>query len=399
MSHRELSVKITKGLDKTTKKKGGIYFTPKTTVEHNLKLLEPHLRTTKTVLEPSCGSCEFVMSINEKYPKAKITAIENNKRIYDDVKHLSEDANIDVYHQDFLKWQTSQKFDLIIGNPPYFVMKKGDVEKSYHDYYEGRPNIFIMFIIKSLGLLTKSGILSFVLPKSFLNSSYYNKTRKFIYQRYKIIDIVECQDNYIDTKQQTVIVIIQNRTPPKSCQMVLEMGNQYIFGTKDTISKLKPLLHNSTTLKELGFEVKVGTVIWNEHKDILTDDTSKTRLIYSSDIANHTLVTKKYKNCQKRNFINKIGQNGPLLVINRGYGVGSYKFEYCVVDIEGEYLIENHLICIRHTSCKEPELLRELYEKITKSFRDNRTGLFIKLYFGNNAINTTEINTILPIYF
>ena len=36
----------------------------------------------------------------------------------------------------------------------------------------------------------------------------------------------------------------------------------------------------------MGFKVSVGNVVWNQHKKILTDDSSKTRLIYSSDIVN-----------------------------------------------------------------------------------------------------------------
>ena len=40
-----------------------------------------------------------------------------------------------------------------------------------------------------------------------------------------------------------------------------------------------------------------------------------------------------------------------------------------------------------------------MYEKVIKSLKDERTQEFIKLYFGNNAINTTELNYILPIYY
>ena len=42
--------------------------------------------------------------------------------------------------------------------------------------------------------------------------------------------------------------------------------------------------------------------------------------------------------------------------------------------------------------------LIDKYIQIYKSFSDERTAEFIKLYFGNNAINTTELSNILPIY-
>ena len=101
---------------------------------------------------------------------------------------------------------------------------------------------------------------------------------------------------------------------------------------------------------------------------------------------------------KKKNYIDKTGESGPLLVLNRGYGVGQYKFEYCLLDLNYDYLIENHLICIRYLGEVPDEELIQKYSSIIKSFSNKKTQEFIKIYFGNNAINTTEINYILPIF-
>ena len=71
-----------------------------------------------------------------------------------------------IKNTDFINHECNKKYNLIIGNPPYYVMKKC-VDKKYYQYFTGRPNIFILFIIKCLSLLETDGILSFVLPKSF----------------------------------------------------------------------------------------------------------------------------------------------------------------------------------------------------------------------------------------
>ena len=84
--------------------------------------------------------------------------------------------------------------------------------------------------------------------------------------------------------------------------------------------------------------------------------------------------------------------------MNRGYGVGKYKFEYSLLDISSEYLIENHLICIRYKDGIDDTELVKKYKTIMKSLSNKKTQEFIKTYFGNNAINTTEINYILPIF-
>ena len=90
-----------------------------------------------------------------------------------------------------------------------------------------------------------------------------------------------------------------------------------------------------------------------------------------------------------------------MLLINRGYGVGKYNFEYYLLNREEntEYLIENHLICIKYKKDKKnKEELICLYDKIIQSFENKKTEEFINLYFGNNAINTTELCEMLPIY-
>ena len=209
------------------------------------------------------------------------------------------------------------KYDLIIGNPPFFVMKKKDVNKSYYNYFEGRPNIFVLFIIKSLSMLNEDGILSFILPKNFLNCLYYDKTRKHIESNYEILNIVECNDNYIETQQETILLIVQKK---KSTQEnhIMNIGGYTIFGTVETIEKIKSYYVGSKRLCDLDFSVYVGNVVWNQCKSQLTSDSTKTLLIYSSDIKDGTLEIQTYKNKDKKNYIDKPGNTDPLLIINRG---------------------------------------------------------------------------------
>jgi adenine-specific DNA-methyltransferase len=130
-------------------------------------------------------------------------------------------SKLRILNEDFLNYQISTEYHFIVGNPPYFVMKKSDVDKSFYDYFDGRPNIFILFIVKSLSLLKENGILAFVLPQNFLNCLYYNKTRQYINNYFTILQILECDDEYLDTKQKTIIVIIQ-----KKKQTILLFGKQ-----------------------------------------------------------------------------------------------------------------------------------------------------------------------------
>ena len=86
------------------------------------------------------------------------------------------------------------------------------------------------------------------------------------------------------------------------------------------------------------------------------------------------------------------------MVVNRGYGKGKYKFSYCLIDTDKEYLVENHLICIKSLEDLSRDLLLEKYMLIIESLKSEKTKKFIELYCGNNALNTTELRDIVPIY-
>lgn len=392
-NYSPLSIKLSVSLDKETRKNEGIFFTSQSIVQDCIRQVLPFTQST-SILEPSCGSGEFISALLENNNGLHITGIEHNAAIYEEVKAFEtpKHPNTKIIHGDFLKVKHDKKYDLIIGNPPYFVIKKDTVDDIYLDYFDGRPNIFILFILKSLALLADNGVLCFVLPNNFLNCLYYDKTRQYIVKNFTIINIFEAKGDFIDTQQETIIVVFQNKSPLTTSPYKLAFRENIIFGVQDSIISLQTLVKGSTTLHDMGFSVSVGNIVWNQKKTILTDDSTATRLIYSSDIKKGSVGMETYKNTEKKNYINLQGTTGKILLVNRGYGVGKYKFEFALYESSNPYLIENHIICISGPDTNDT------FEKIIKSFKDKRTHQFIDLYFKNNAINVRELANILPIY-
>jgi len=387
-------------LSKKDKKKFGIFFTPEAIVKKAWELLRKYELKLDNVLEPSSGSCNLLKPIFNK-DNINITCVELNKVIYRTLK-IKKNENFFIFNQDFLKFRTEKKFDLIIGNPPYKVVRKNKVDIEYHQYFTGRPNIFALFLIKSLKLLNKNGILCFVLPLNFQNCSYYNKLRFFLVANYQILDVVDCSsETFSETKQATLILILKNQSEVNNKDFIFTRNNSINIFPREKVLILNDLIKGSTTLHDLGFTVSTGNVVWNQHKQKLTDfatNSHSTRLIYNFNIKNNELFFENKKHMTKKPFLSKLGNNKMLLVVNRGSQGGKYQFNFCLIDVKYAYLLENHLLSIDFVNNLSKAKRLFLFKKIIKSFQKTKTKVFLDTYLGTSTLNCTELKHILPIY-
>jgi methylase of polypeptide subunit release factors len=401
--YSQLSINITQQLSKDEKKEYGIFITPRVIVQKLvssvLKYSSQNKINIQTVLEPSCGTCEIVNYCDNIFNEIHIDAIELNNKIYENIKNLTFKNSVRIINEDFIYSLQPNKYDLIIGNPPYFVLEKGyKIPEQMEPYISGRPNIFGLFIIQAISMLSENGILAFIIPKSFLNSVYYSKIRNYIRETCEIIEIIDFEkDNkFIDTQQSTFGIILKN-VYKEECNYSIKFNDNFMF-TNDALY-LKSLLEGTTTLKKLGLGVRTGNIVWNQHKDELTDDPNETILIYNTNLTKeHTIELKTFKNDEKHQYIKKDGRIDPILVVNRGNGNSAYKLNYALITNMGPYLIENHLNEIYPIEQIKKQSLIVLFNKIIQSFENPKTQQFIDLFLGNNGLSKTELETIFPIY-
>lgn len=127
----------------TVRTQNDFYATPIDVVENMLSFI--NLDGVEKILEPSAGNGNILKAIANK-TNAEITSLEIREEEYSSLKELSDIVIID----DFINYEFDDKYDLIIGNPPY--------------------SNAIDFVEKSLSLLSENGRLIFLLRTAFLES-------------------------------------------------------------------------------------------------------------------------------------------------------------------------------------------------------------------------------------
>ena len=406
MEFTSFTIDVTSKMSKDEKKKIGFFASPISIIDKLMKSTIEY--TTKNniqinhILEPSCGTCEMVHYCDSILDNVTIDAIELNTGIYEAIKTLQFKNKVNIIHGDFLTYSNPSKYCFTLANPPYIVCKKTDVPKKYQKYITGRPNLFCVFILQSIEMTKPSGLLAFIVSKSILNSIYYSKIRQYIKQTCKIVEIIDFQENnkFLDTDQSTVGIILQKNDDESFINAfdnyTLLINEMYIFTTNK--SKLESIFSGSTTIQKLGLNVRTGNVVWNQHKEKLTEDANKTKLIYSTNITkDNKIELTSFKNAEKKQYIDLPGKTEPTLAVYRGHGNSNYTLQYALVDFES-YLCENHVNEIYSPIPMEREALLTLFNTIIKSFKNEKTAEFIELFVGNNSLSQKELETVFPIY-
>ena len=396
----ELSIDVTRKLSKKEKQDYGFFVTPRAILEQLFTCIQQHLILNSIdIIEPSCGTCEIVNWIDKVFDNVNIDAVELNQTVFESIQPLTFKNNVTLMNKNFMSLGKAKQYDLLITNPPYFVCDKKYVPLEYKEYISGRPNIFGLFIVHSIHLVKPGGLLAFILPKSFMNSAYYAKIRQFVKENCDILQILDFEQhkNFIDTEQSTIGLVLKKTGPSSNCDYSIKIGNQYIF-TTDSV-QLKQIFEGATTIKGLGLGVRTGQVVWNEHKELLTNDENDTLLIYNTNVTkDHTIQTNHFKNEGKGQYIKRDGKTDPILIVNRGNGNSKYNLKYAILNTDKPYLVENHLNEIYPAKPMNKKYLIELFEKLVKSFTNPRTQQFIDLYLGNNGLSKTELESVFPIY-
>jgi len=171
------------------------------------------------ILEPSCGDGVFLEEIqksNHKYNS--VTAIELDEIEAEKSKAIDL-KNATVINDEFHHFciNTKQKFDLVVGNPPYIRYQYFDKEQQGYASdifnranlkYSKLTNAWVSFVVGSSLILKEEGKIAFVLPAEILQVSYAKPLREFLAHFYNKVNIVSFRELVFPNIQQEVVLLL-----------------------------------------------------------------------------------------------------------------------------------------------------------------------------------------------
>lgn len=296
------------------------------------------------ILEPSAGFGMLIFCILNKFinelsiKEVNIVAYELDSKIFSSLNIILKeiekyllDKDICVKYKlindDFTNETSEKKYDIIISNPPYSKISKNtsicDSLRNLNISIE-QPNLYHIFIAKSLSLLKKEGEYIALTPRNYLVGKYTRNLREWILNNFSIINLHSFKSRamFKEVNQEVIIsriirlrkneIIISNdlyKFKTKIDTIILDKDKNMLGLPlkENTLDLLNGLKSNGCKLKELGIKCNVGPVVQFRNLNYLSyikEDTNYVPFLIPSDIKENKLFfeerNKKYKYINKK---------------------------------------------------------------------------------------------------
>ncbi|MEK7597440.1 MAG: N-6 DNA methylase [Patescibacteria group bacterium] len=397
----ELTIDYIKNANLDYRKSKGQYFTPKSIREELLRKLPLNQKKIK-ILDPACGTGEFLLSASKFFNKAELYGWDIDKKLIEISSKISPKAKLEL--ADSLTKNVKEEFDIVIGNPPYFEFQPNeDIKNRYKEVLNGRTNIFNLFIKLGLDLVKENGYVAYVVPPSMNNGAYFNKLREYIIKHSNIESLsILKSPKLFHGAQQTVMLLVLKKTKNKH-DYIFKKNGITIFTERP--NHLLNAFKGKKTLKELNYSVKTGRLVWNQNKSLLTNDPEAgTLLIWAKNITSTGL---KLHLKDKLQYVKSNNHDiGPAIVVNRIVGsVGNSQLKAVLISEGTKFIAENHVNVI-YPPDKNEQLNFILVngkdssislEEITSQLNSKEKIDILQYLTGNTQISKNELEKLFPL--
>ena len=334
---------------KSARKSFGQFFTSKTTARFMAKQFIIPKKEVIKVLDPGAGSgilsaalIEMIEQCSSHIKEIELTCYETNIDVIplleSNIEYMKRVAKtkltVKVIKNNYLLSQSDdfadnlmvsinpEKFDLIIGNPPYFKLPKEAPEAiSMQEICYGAPNIYFLFAAMSLFNLHENGEMVYIIPRSWTSGAYFSHFRKYLleYGRLTDIHIFKSRKKVFDKEdvlQETMIIKLKktNVTPPAvritssedsinfdniselyvPYNIVVSGAEQYVYiiTSQDEVDVLRKVNTFENPLPYIGMKMKTGLTVDFRNQNLLRNTSGNhcVPLFYSQHIREGRVV-------------------------------------------------------------------------------------------------------------
>jgi hypothetical protein len=352
----------------------GQFFTKNDMCKWTLDIVNNIKKIKGDLLEPSFGSGNFVDEMT-KFDNVKVDAVEIDKIHFNSYKNI----NAILVNQDFLLFNNNKKYDFIVGNPPYIEIcysfydksQQEDIKKEFKGISNGRINLVHIFMKKSFEILKDDGIIAYLLPSAILTSPTYKYIRKEIYQNFNVEYIKE-DVSFPDVAIKVCLLVIRKT----------KNSGKYFYINNDNYFLMENYLNfkKSKTLKDYGFNVSIGEVVWNQQRELITDDINEKVLIYSTNIG-HDKIDIQPTRGRKQHIKNKEVRYTNCIIFPRTV---SKKIKFYFVKNNQNYIFENHVLVLTH-----PDL--DMLEKFYNNLKSGIYNELLNSFFNSSNLTKGEL--------
>ncbi len=210
---------------------------------------------------------------------------------------------------DSLKIENDARFDLVIGNPPFGrvslpATQRGRFARSLY----GHANMYGLFTDLAVGLTRSGGLVSFLTPSSFLAGEYFKNLRAVLSREAPpvAIDFVTARKGVFEDVLQEMVLATYKKSPREKNRrrtraavsfihpqpgrpaapepagyftLPREICAPWVLPRHAEDEKLaKRLRAIPERLKDWGYKVSTGPLVWNRHRSQLRTEAGKGRI-------------------------------------------------------------------------------------------------------------------------
>lgn len=200
------------------------YYTNKFIVNEIMDVLPDFGKDEIRILEPSVGAGGFLPFIFKRYENVKHVVLDLVDIDSDGIATLKlllkkmeipSNFTVNIYNKDFLLFNSSKKYDLAIGNPPYSKLKnpcQNVLREIATNNNTDTNNLSGLFLEKCLRIADYTAL---VLNKTILCSAEFDKTRDLL-RRMKIENILDFgRYGFTGLSIETICLVVNSRQKPK----------------------------------------------------------------------------------------------------------------------------------------------------------------------------------------